>query len=206
MTQATSSPATAGDGERYPEVVPGDRIYLSLVRRDDAALFASWFHDLELTAYLGAVGAAFSLEQEQDFVERVARQIDDRTFAIVVREGQRMIGTVSLTDINHRHGIATLGIAIGDRGMWGKGYGSEAVRLMCQYGFAFLNLYHIRLWHVSFNERGHQAYLKAGFREAGRLRGAYVFDGERYDQVLMEITRDDIGPSPLAGMLRQIKR
>ncbi|HEU5088263.1 MAG TPA: GNAT family protein [Roseiflexaceae bacterium] len=194
-TQATEA--------RYPVVVPGERVYLSLVRRDDAPLFAQWFHDLELTAYLGASGMAFSLEQEQDFVDRVARQQDVRTFAIVVRESQRMIGTVSLMDINDRHGVATLGIAIGDRSAWGQGYGSEAVRLMCRYGFTFLNLYHIRLWHVGFNERGHHAYLKAGFREAGRLHGVVAFNGKRYDEVLMEITRDDID-ADLAFMIGQL--
>ena len=76
-------------------------------------------------------------------------------------------------------GMTELGIAIGDKSAWGQGYGSEAVRLMCDYGFTFLGLHTIYLWHVAFNERGHQAYLKAGFKEAGRLRGADVFAGQR---------------------------
>ena len=187
--------------ERYPIVVPGERIYLSVIRSDDAEQYARWFHDLQLTAYLGMIGMAYSLEQEQDWASRVVHQFDNKTFAIIVRGETRLIGSVSLMEINHRHSNATLGIAIGDKSCWGKGYGSEAVRLMCDYGFTFLNLYHIRLWHLGFNERGHQAYLKAGFHEAGRLHGALAFNGKRYDDVLMEITRDEFGSSSLAATL-----
>ncbi|HEU5015971.1 MAG TPA: GNAT family protein [Roseiflexaceae bacterium] len=178
-----------------PEVVPGERIFLSQVRREDVPQISRWFSDLELNTYLGAVGMSFTPEQEQDWYDRVVRQTDNKTFAIIVREEQRMIGNVSLMEINARHGHATLGVAIGDKTTWGQGYGSEAVRLMCDYGFTFLSLYNIRLWHVAFNARGHRAYLKTGFKEVGRVRGAILFNGQRYDDVLMDITRDDFGPT-----------
>jgi RimJ/RimL family protein N-acetyltransferase len=184
-----------------PEVVPGERIFLSQVRREDVPLLARWFSDLELTTYLGAVGMSFTPEQEQDWYDRVVQQTDNKTFAIIVREGQRMIGNVSLMEINARHGRATLGIAIGDKTAWGQGYGTEAVRLMCDYGFTFLGLHNIRLWHVAFNERGHRAYLRAGFKEVGRVRGAILFNGQRYDDVLMDITRDDFGPTRSARLI-----
>jgi RimJ/RimL family protein N-acetyltransferase len=194
----------AAPSER-PVVIPGEHIFLSHVRREDVDLIASWFADLELTTYLGAVGMSFTPDQERDWIERTLRETESKTFAIIVREAQQPIGSVSLMEINHRHGVATLGIAIGDKAAWGRGYGSEAVRLICDYGFTFLNLYHIRLWHFAFNERGHRAYLKAGFREAGRLRGTFALNGRRYDEILMEITREEFGSSALIGMLQQIQ-
>ncbi len=184
-----------------PEVVPGERIFLSQVRREDVPQIARWFSDLELNTYLGAVGMSWTPEQEQDWYDRVVRQTDSKTFAIIVREGQRMIGNVSLMEISAHNSHATLGIAIGDKTAWGHGYGTEAVRLMCDYGFTFLSLYNIRLWHVAFNERGHRAYLKAGFKEAGRVRGVVLFNGQRYDEVLMDITRDDFGPTQLQRLI-----
>lgn len=187
-----------------PEVVPGERIFLSLVRRDDLPLFARWFSDLELNAYLGQPGMVYTPEQEADWYERVSRDRDTKTFAIVVRDGQRLIGTVSLMNIHYRRQRAELGIAIGDKSAWGQGYGSEAVRLMCDYGFTFLSLYSIYLWHWGFNARAHQAYLKAGFKPAGRLRGADLFNGQRYDDILMDMTRDDFGPSGLLKLMGQI--
>ena len=187
-----------------PEIVPGQRIFLSHPRREDVPLYARWFADLELTTYIGAQGMSFMPEHEQEWYDGLVRDKDRKMFAIVVREGQHMIGNVDFHAVDYRRGVTELGIAIGDKSAWGQGYGSEAVRLMCDYGFTFLGLHTIYLWHVAFNERGHHAYLKAGFKEAGRLRGADVFDGRRYDRVLMDITREDFGPSGLRGMIGQL--
>lgn len=188
-----------------PEVVPGERIFLSQVLHEDMALNARWFSDLELTAYTGSVGTSYTTEQEQEWYDNLAKNRTDPAFAIIVREGQRMIGNVQLMRVNHQHGTAELGIAIGDKAYWGQGYGSEAVRLMTDYGFTFLSLNTIFLWHAAFNQRGHRAYLKAGFAMAGRLRGAITFAGQHYDQILMDITREEFGPSRLGGMIGQLR-
>jgi RimJ/RimL family protein N-acetyltransferase len=186
-------------------VVPGERIFLSQVQREDLPLFARWFSDLELTAYLGVLGMSFMPEHEQEWYDSVVKDRDRKTFAIVVREGQRVIGSLGFHFVDTLRGVTELGIAIGDKSAWGQGYGSEAVRLMCDYGFTFLGLHTIYLWHTEFNKRGHRAYLKAGFKVAGRLRGADLFDGQRYDRILMDITREDFGASKLRGMIGQLR-
>jgi RimJ/RimL family protein N-acetyltransferase len=188
-----------------PEVLPGEAIFLSQVQRDDVPLFARWFSDLELTAYLGPIGVSFMPEHEEQWYQSVVSDQQNPTFAIIVREGQQLIGSCGLKAVNHRHGTAEVGIAIGEKRAWGQGYGREALRLLCDYGFTFLGLHCIRLWHVGFNERGHRAYLKAGFRESGRARDAVLFNGKRYDNVLMDITREEFGPSRLTGLLDQLK-
>ncbi len=189
-----------------PEVIPGERIFLSQVLREDVPLYARWFSDLELTAYTGAVGTSYTPEQEQEWYENVVKHRTDKAFTIIVREGQRLIGNVQLMRVNQQHGTAELGIAIGDKSAWGQGYGTEAVRLTTDFGFTFLGLHTIYLWHAAFNQRGHRAYLKAGFKIAGRLRGAIAFDGQRYDQILMDITRPEFGPSRLSGLIGQLGR
>jgi RimJ/RimL family protein N-acetyltransferase len=188
---------------RRVAVLAGERVVLSHVLRSDVPQFARWFADLELTAYLGMHGTSLRYEQEEQWFNRL-NEGDDRTFAIVVRDSDSVIGTVTLSAINHLHGIAELGIAIGDKLAWGQGYGSEAARLMVEYGFVFLNLHTIHLWHVAFNQRGHRAYLRAGFRQAGVLRGASQFNGQRYDRILMDITRDDVPSSQLPRMIGQL--
>jgi RimJ/RimL family protein N-acetyltransferase len=197
-----SSPET--DAPWRPELVPGERIFLSQVRREDLPLYARWFSDLELTTYLGAIGTSFMPEHEQEWYDHVVADKVTKAFAIVVREGQQLIGNVDLHNVNHRHGTAELGIAIGEKEAWGKGYGSEAARLICDYGFAFLGLHAIALWHVAFNERGHRAYLKAGFKLVGRRREAVLFSGKRYDDMLMDITREEFGPSRLQSLIGQL--
>lgn len=186
-----------------PEVVPGERIFLTTLRREDVPLITQWFSDLETTAYLGQIGAVFRQEQEQSWYDNLG-QSGDVTFGIVVRQSQRLIGNISLMDIDTTHGRAVLGIVIGDRSARGCGYGAEAVRLMAEYGCFFKNLYSISLSFVAFNERGLRAYRKAGFREAGRWRKAYQIGGERYDSIWMDITRDELDLSRMRALIGQL--
>ncbi len=188
-----------------PEVIPGEHIFLSHVLRDDVPTYGRWFSDLELNTYLGSPGTSWMLEQEQEWFDNLVRD-HRKLFSIIVREGQRMIGNVGFNTVDARKQLAEVGIAIGDKAAWGQGYGSEALRLLCDYGFTFLNLRTIYLWYTEFNARGRQAYLKAGFRDAGRIRGGDPFDGVRYDRVLMDITREDFGPTTLGRLIGQIER
>jgi RimJ/RimL family protein N-acetyltransferase len=71
-----------------------------------------------------------------------------------------IIGTVSLMDVRRPHDRAELGIVIGNPDYWSKGYRHEAIRLMCDYGYTFLNLHVIYLWYVSYNVRGRKCYEK----------------------------------------------
>lgn len=187
-----------------PEVLAGERIFLSHVLRADLPTYARWFSDLELNTYLGGPGNSFLLEHEEEWYEHMVKD-HRKIFSIVVREGQCMIGNVGFNRIEERKLVAEVGIAIGDKSAWGQGYGSEALRLLCDYGFTFLSLHTIYLWYTDFNARGRQAYLKAGFKDAGRIRGGELFDGRHYDRVLMDITREDFGPSRLHAMIGQLR-
>ena len=187
-----------------PEVIPGERIFLSQVLKEDVPQIARWKSDLEMTALMSTIGDSFTLEQVQAWQERLSRETPIRSFAIVVREGERLIGDCWLTHVEQQHGLAELGIAIGEKAAWGKGYGTEAVQLLTEYAFTFLGLHSLYLWHQGFNVRGHRAYLKAGFEETGRLRRATLLDGVRYDRILMQISRDDVVRSRLRRLIEQI--
>ncbi len=182
-------------------VVPGDRIFFTALLKSDVPLLSTWFSDLETTLYDGQVGRVFSLEAEQEWFDGLAKRPDNVAFGIVVRETGALIGTISLMRISHQRGTAELGVTVGDKTLWGQGYGTEAVRLMAEYGCFFLGLYSICLWYLDFNERGRRAYVKAGFREAGRWRKAIPVGGERYNSVLMDITRDELDLSRMRAMI-----
>lgn len=192
------------DAPFRPEVIPGARIFLSHVLREDVPAYARWFSDLEINTYIGNPGASWMIEHEQEWYDSLVHD-QRKIFSIVVREGGQMIGNVGFNTIDPRKQIAELGIAIGEKSAWGQGYGAEAVRLLCDYGFTFLNLQTIYLWYSEFNARGRQAYLRAGFKDAGRMRGGDPFNGRRYDRVLMDMTREDFGPPTLGRLIGQIR-
>ena len=112
-----------------PHIVSGERLYLSHFQRSDVPVITHWLSNLETTAYLGMQGRSFLQEQEEDWYTNYTR-LDDKNFhfAIVARDSDTIIGTVSLMDIRRPHDRAELGIVIGNTDYWSKGYGREAIR------------------------------------------------------------------------------
>jgi RimJ/RimL family protein N-acetyltransferase len=174
-----------------PYVVKGTHIGFKTLHKEDAATAVGWFQNLEMITHLSNRGRPETVESETAFFERALKNEDGAMyFAIFELKRDRLIGSISLFDIrpaNH----ATLGICIGDPTCWSRGYGTEAVKLMVAYGFYFLNLHNIRLGHFGYNRRAGRAYEKAGFKPVGRFRGTILLGGKRYDDVWMDITRDE---------------
>ena len=99
----------------------------------------------------------------------------EATFSIVTLDNDKLIGTVGLERIDWINRTAVLGIFIGDKDYISKGYGTEAIRLVLDYGFNYMNLHNIKLNLMSFNER------------AGRIRENKFVNGKYYDTILMDI-------------------
>jgi len=80
---------------------------------------------------------------------------------------------------------------IGDKSQWGKGYATEAMELIIEYGFNQLNLNMIYLGVVQFNERAAALYKRVGFVEEGRLRQRVYRDGSYHDELSMSMLRTE---------------
>lgn len=189
-----------------PPIVTGEKIYLARLLLEDAAVAAPFFSNLELTTLLRGYGITFSLEDEKQVFERITKNLEGELHFAILNPLHELVGGVSLFQIDHRRQIATLGVAIYDPQHWGKGYGSEAVKLLVQYGMIHLNLHNIMLTVFSFNQRAIRAYSKVGFREIGRRRQCIPLGLERHDEVFMDITRDSVNMNvDLLAMKTQAK-
>lgn len=112
-------------------------------------------------------------------------------FAIRTLENDRLLGDVGLGGISWSHGDAFLGIGIGDRDFWGKGYGSDAMRLALRYAFTELNLRRVTLNVYEYNLRAIRCYEKLGFQHEGRVRKYLSREGRRWDLVYMGILKEE---------------
>lgn len=90
---------------------------------------------------------------------------------------------------------ATLGIFIGNKKYLSKGYGTEAIRLILDYGFNYMNLHSVKLNLLSFNERALKCYKKCGFRETGKIRENRFINGKYYDTISMDILENEFTES-----------
>jgi len=84
-----------------------------------------------------------------------------------------------------------LGMVIGEKAYWGKGFGQEATGLMLDYAFNLLNLNTVSLGVFAFNTRAIDCHKKSGFREIGRRRQARIIGDRKFDLVLMDILAEE---------------
>ena len=175
-----------------PILLGGHQVGLALMRKEDVPTISRWHQDLEFTASIGSPGEAHSLEMREEAYQKNARMRPDSVeLAVILLATGRLVGFGGLFDIS-RAMTASLFVGIGERDLWGKGLGTEATRLICEYGFFFRNLYSVKVEVNGYNRRAIRVYERLGFKLIGRVRGAIVLNGNRYDQVLMDLLRQEL--------------
>jgi RimJ/RimL family protein N-acetyltransferase len=102
-----------------------------------------------------------------------------------------LIGCAGLFGIQWMHQIASLGIAIGDPAYWGKGYGTDGLKLLLGYAFRELNLYRVGSSTISYDIRSIKAHEKVGFRQEGIQRSFIQREGRRFDLIIFGILRPE---------------
>lgn len=134
----------------------------------------------------------WSEKKLKDFIEKRANN-SPQSFRFWIRTlaDEKLIGGVGLWVNSWTHEDAWLGISIGERDYWGKGYGTDTMHLAVQYAFVELNLRRVSLGLHAFNERALKSYQKVGFQLEGRMRGEGLKDGVRFDSLWMGILRED---------------
>jgi RimJ/RimL family protein N-acetyltransferase len=176
------------------QMLKGKSVLLRPVRRSDISYFLKWFNDPEVIQYLELYLPMTEMYEEK-FIEELGttRAKSDVILVIEAIEGAstRPIGNCGLHDINPKDHKAIFGIVVGEKDYWSKAYGTEAARLMINYGFQQLNLHRISSSAFGFNERSIKFHKKVGFREEGRLRQAIFKNGEYHDLVLFGILREE---------------
>jgi RimJ/RimL family protein N-acetyltransferase len=174
-------------------MIYGNRIRLRHIEREDLPLFVKWLNDPEVRQGL-AMFLPLSMVEEEDWFEKLLkRPAEEHPLVIEAQNGEQwsVIGNLGLFGIDWKNRQAELGIFIGDKAYWNKGYGTEAVRLLLKHGFQTLNLHRIFLRVYTNNPRAIRSYEKAGFIHEGRLRQAEFREGEYLDVLLMGVLRPE---------------
>jgi RimJ/RimL family protein N-acetyltransferase len=165
-------------------VFKGNGVVIRPKRLEDAPEDYAWRTDEDLARLDATRPIRMSYE---DFVKYSKDELlyssgTSRRLAIDTLDG-RHIGNCMYYDIDVRRGSAELGIMIGDREYWGKGYGTDSVDAMLTHIFTATSLNLVYLHTLEWNHRARRSFAKSGMREVKKLRrGGLEF-------VLMEIAR-----------------
>lgn len=186
-----------------PEVpivnIEGELVSLGPLRREHIPLYTRWINDFGTAGMLGMTPGPMTLEQETAWYEKAA--LAPHTFTIYERATGRAIGNCGLHEVDWPHRRTTLGIMIGEPEVRGRGYGTEAMRLLVDYSFTAVGMHSVMLWVYEFNPAARRCYEKVGFREIGRRRESRWFNGRFWDEIAMDIVATEFESPVLRSLL-----
>ena len=176
--------------KKYLKALVGDNIYLSPISLDDVEEYAEMVNDIKVSVGLGYLSYTniIDFESEKEFLISVKKE---KMFAVRLLENDDLLGNIGFNLVDLLNRTATMGIMLGNSNYQRKGYGIEAVKLILDYGFSFLNLRNISLSVFEYNEAAYNLYKKAGFKEVGRLRKAVEIMGKTYDVIIMDMLKEE---------------
>ena len=170
--------------------IQGDGIYLrALTETDLEGNWYRWFNDPEVTRSQDKGYLPNTPEKQRQYHENIKDSDSDLVLAIVDMDTHQHIGNVGLHHINWIHRSAALGIVIGEKSSWGKGFGRQAWRMITRHGFETLNLNKITATTLEGNERSLACARASGYEIEGTQKEQMYKVGMFQDLILVGITR-----------------
>ena len=178
------------DFRRVRPPLEGTLVRLRATEEADLPRIHDLFNDPDVLLFLQSVIFPEPLAGTRSWWERTRTSEDDISFVIETLSGE-LVGDCGLHGINAASRTATLGVWIG-KPYWDHGYGTDAVRTLCRFGFREMNLQRIELHVHETNPRGLRAYRKVGFTEEGRLRRAHFSGDGPVDSIVMGLLAEEL--------------
>jgi len=179
----------------------GNKIYLGPISKKYIPQLVKWMNDLDVVKFTNQPTKNHTEETAKKYLQNSIESHDMYYFGIFLNNG-KLIGGVSYNSFDSINRAAILGITIGEKEHWNKGYGTEAITLLLDYGFNILNLNNVMLSVFSINKSAQKCYEKAGFKLIGKRRKSRFLAGKYYDEIYMDILAKDFKNSKLKELLK----
>jgi len=169
-------------------LLKGNKIRLTSLKDSDIIDIATWYEDAySLRLFDTMPSFPYSERHISNWIRTRQESNENYMFAVRPINNDSFLGYIDLNDISWNNKVANLSIGIGAKDARGKGYGTEAMNLILQFGFHELNLHRIQLNVLSYNEPAIALYEKVGFTREGCYREFVQRDGQKYDMYLYGI-------------------
>lgn len=163
-----------------------NRLILSQVSEKDISNeYISWLNDEEVNRFMGFNGD-YTIKMLEDYIKSLI--INKKYFWVIrIKDSNKHIGNIKIDPIDFYNGFAELGIMIGAKEEWGKGYAQEAINVVIDYCFNNLKIRKINLGVLSENFAAVKLYLRIGFEIEGTLKYQVKFNDKYIDTIKMAI-------------------
>lgn len=163
----------------YNRIIDGTDIMLrSLELSDCTSSYVSWMQDKMTNYYMETRWIEQNEDTIQEFVNKVRNSEDSYLFAILEKNSQKHIGNIKIGPIDRRYHYADISYFIGEKDFHGKGYASQAVALICDFGFSVLGLHRLQAGVIEGNTASEKVLKKCGFILEGTFRDKNMLEGK----------------------------
>ena len=172
-------------------MIEGKKVRIRAVETTDLDEIMKWVNDPEVIDNL-LMRYPVSRHLEEKWLEKALDTSDmrNKAFSIETKDGV-YLGGIGLHKINWENRSAEVGIVIGKKEYWGKGYGTDAMLAILEFAFNHMNLHRVYLEVYDFNVRGIKSYEKCGFKKEGALRDDRYSRGKYHDTIIMGILKEE---------------
>lgn len=167
------------------------RIYLRALELNDYLTSYNWRNDTEITAMTGGNRFFVSSEREKEWVKNVIFNTTKLALAICLKENDKYIGNIIFENLNFNNASCEIGIMIGDKDEWNKGYATEAYKLAIKYIFEEKRINRIYALVLEENSSSLKLHKKCGFKIEGILRETIYKCGEFKNQVILSLLKNE---------------
>ncbi len=174
------------------EIYSENLFYRFLTQSDVTESYVSWLNDSATNKYLEARHTHHTLDSCKSFVADMNESKNQYLFGIFLKSNNKHVGNVKLGAIDQNHCTAHIGILIGEKSQWGKGFATEAIKAITSWGFESLNLKKIEAGCYDENLASLRVFLKAGFQVEGFLRSHSSLGHRRVGCFLLGVLSHEI--------------
>ncbi|MCM3743231.1 GNAT family N-acetyltransferase [Sporosarcina luteola] len=169
----------------------GNKVTLRKITKDDYESFSN-VEDVMESRLLMNDGIPFppTDADHEKFLGEISSEKDDYMFAIELKDEVVFIGTIAVYLVNWKNGTCHVGISIGPD-FQGKGYGTDAMKVLLDFIFNYMNVNKVKLQVFGYNQRAIGSYEKCGFQLEGTLREELFRFGKYHDILVMGLLRKD---------------
>lgn len=160
-------------------------------------VYYQWITDVDVVRYIGRdeLLAGIPFSEAEDYVKQLWANEYCTFIAVHDNESKKFIGTAKvnfITERGRKHGIADMGIMLGDRNFWGKGMSTDILRAISIYAFDTLKARKLSAGAYSLNVAVVKAFLRIGYKIDGSLRGQLHVDDGYCDHVLLSCFESEL--------------
>ena len=177
---------------KYEGIIKGKNISLRIVTLEDCnEIYLSWLKDKEINKYLETRWQEQSIDSIKAFVLNILNSSDSYLFAIILNITGKHIGNIKIGPINKNHSYADVSYFIGEKTAWGKGYATEAIGLVTDFGFDKLALHRLQAGLYEKNVSSERCLEKSGYKLEGIMRKQLKSDNGWEDHKYFSILKEE---------------